>query len=105
MGGNRSRSRGKRGESLARLLLSERDYDVDDLTDGTSCADFIAVKHGRVYAVEVKCHKSINLPEFLSQARKQAGRKRWMLLAKLEGYRAFLVIASDIPPTVWRLKD
>jgi hypothetical protein len=103
--GNKSRRSGKTGEREAKKVLLDRDWEVDDLTDGTSCADFIATtKTGKVYAVEVKHHKSINIPAFVSQARSQAGRKRWLLMAHIYGTSSWLVYGADIPPTVWREK-
>jgi hypothetical protein len=106
MSGNRSRNTGKRGEREAKAILLDRDWEVDDLTDGTSCADFIATtKTGRVYAVEVKCHKSINVPAFTAQARAQAGRKRWLLMMHIYGSSDWLVVGSDVPYTVWRAKS
>lgn len=103
-GGKASRSRGKRGEQRARDLLTERDYEVHDLTDGTACADFLAIHAGKVWSVEVKNHKSINIPAFCGQARKQAGSKRWMVLAHIEGYASWLVLSSGMPPVVWHEK-
>lgn len=102
MSGSRSRSRGKRGEVLARDLLTNRDWEVDDLTDGASCADFTAIDgDGVAWSVEVKNTKAINVPAFLAQARKNAGRKRWMLLAHIDGTSSFLVMRQGHRPTCW----
>lgn len=106
MSGNRSRSRGKRGELSARDLLTSRDYEVDALTDGASCADFTAIdREGVAWSVEVKNTKSINVPAFLAQARSNAGRKQWMLMAHIEGTGSFLVLRQGHRPTCWHMEE
>ena len=105
MSGRASRSKGKRGEAAARLLLQERDFEVHDLTDGASCADFVAMRAGKTYMVEVKNTASIDVPRFVSQARSNCGRHgRWMLFAHLHGTSSWLVMRGDAPPTVWHAK-
>jgi len=105
MAGNYSRSKGKRAEAEAKLLLQERDYDVEDLTDGQACADFMAIRHKKVYRVEVKNHAKLDFAGFRRQAKAQAGKARWMLLCRVPDHPGtFYVEASDIPPTVWRRK-
>lgn len=105
MAGRTSRDRGKRGENEAEAVLIERGYEVLDTTDGKAICDFVATRHRKRYAVEVKHQKGINLEKFTAQAREQgkALRMPWLLMIRLPGHPyQFLVVASDIPPTVWR---
>jgi hypothetical protein len=103
MSGKASRDRGKRGEREAKLLLGDRDWLVDDLTDGVDCADFLALHpNGKTYSVEVKACRIINVPAFKAQAKRQAGKRPWLLMAKLDGSHAWLVCGTDIRYDVWR---
>lgn len=96
------RAKGRRGETEARLLLEGRDYMVDDLTAGLSTADLIATDSSGVsWVVEVKNQKSINLPEFLKQAKANAARRKWMLMCKLDGQGEWLVLRQGMNGTVW----
>lgn len=105
-GGASSRARGKRGESAARDLLRERDFDTDDLTDGAAVADFTAIdRNGVAWSVEAKNCKSIDVPRFVAQAKRQAGRKRWMVLAHIEGSSSWLCLRQGEKPTVWTANE
>lgn len=96
------RDKGKRGETAARALLESRDFDVDDLTDGQSCADFVAIDtDGIAWSVEVKNQVSIHPTRFRTQAKTNAGRKRWMVLAHIDGTSSWLVLRQAQKPDVW----
>jgi hypothetical protein len=102
MSGKPSRDRGKRGEREAKRLLQDRDWITDDLHDGAACADILATNpDGRVYVVEVKNCKLVNLPAFKGQAKRQAGKRPWLLMCKLEGSHSWLVCGTDIRYAVW----
>lgn len=102
MAGKASRSRGKRGESEAREVLTERGYEVIDTIDGIGICDIIAERNGRRYHVEVKHCRNIELEKFEAQARRQS-RGSWLVMARLPGYPyCFLVTSAHGVPTVWR---
>lgn len=105
MSGLRSRNRGKAGQREAEAVLTERDFIVMESAPGKEDCDFLAIRNGKTYAVEVKHQKLIQLDRFRAQAREQAARRKtaWLLMCRLAGHRnTFLVEGTDQLPTVWR---
>jgi Holliday junction resolvase-like predicted endonuclease len=103
-GGSHSRNKGKVGEREARDVLTERGFDIlADTTDGQACCDLIVQKGAHVYFVEVKNRASIDLCATEKQARRQAGKRRWLCMCRLAGYPlTFLVTGTDQLPVIWR---
>jgi hypothetical protein len=98
----RSRTKGRRGETEAKLLMQDRDWDVADLTSGISAEDFWATDtNGVTWSVEVKNRKLINIREFKAQAIRNAGKKPWMVMAKIEGCGEWLVVRKGCKSQVW----
>lgn len=107
----KSRTKGRQGESAAKMLLKDRDWIIiADCTSGIDTADLIAEKSFvGIYCIEVKCRKLINMPEFRKQARQNAKKikKKWMLMVKIEGSSSWLVEMQDHPKnyiTIWHDK-
>jgi len=72
--------------------------------------DFLGIApDGKVFAIEVKNHRLIDLGKFLPQARQQAARRKrveWLLACRLAGYpMTFLVLASDGTKAVWDIES
>jgi len=101
--GKQSRDKGKRGERAAKDLLTERDWTIlADTTAGLSTDDLVCQDpDGRVVSVEVKNTKMINVPAFVSQARENAKKNPWLLLCKIAGTRAWLVMGKGRLPGIW----
>lgn len=97
------RDKGKRGESDARLVLQERDYEVIPMRCGEKSEDIIAKKDGVTYSVEVKHQVSIHPKRFRGQAINQCRpHHRWMVMAHVDGYKAFVVLfQGDRRVHVW----
>ena len=85
MAGKSTRDKGRRGESEAKRLLAEKDWEIlADTTAGLATGDLIAQSpDGFIYDVEVKNRVEIHVPDFVGQAMKNAGKKRWMVMAKI----------------------
>ena len=97
-----SRSKGRRGETSARHLLESRDYTCEDLSAGRASCDILAIKNGIAHYVEVKNRQVINPVAFRKQAVKNCkSNGRWMVLAKIEGSRSWLVLRQGERPVVW----
>jgi Holliday junction resolvase-like predicted endonuclease len=100
-----SRSKGKRGEAEARNTLTDRDWIIlANTADGSEVEDIIARSpEGKVYSIEVKNTKQIDVPKVLAQARNNAGKKKidWMVMCKITQSRAWLVWAKGEQPKVW----
>ena len=77
MAGKKTRDKGRRGESEAKRLLTEKDWEIlADTTAGLSTGDLIAQSpDGLIYDVEVKNRVEIHVPHFVGQAMKSATRK------------------------------
>lgn len=103
MSGSRSRSKGRRGETAAKRLLQERDWDIlADTAAGISCADLFASRGGITYAVEVKNLEVIHPGKFRKQAIKNTPKScRWMVLAKIADTSSWLVMRQGERPCVW----
>ena len=104
------RRKGRAAESAFKRLLLDRDWTIEaDLSAGLKTADLLATSpEGRMYLVEVKNHKSITLPYFEAQARRQAAdtKRPWMLAVKVPGYDAWIVTRQDEPKIqLWRGKN
>ena len=98
-----SRRKGRAGESEAKNLLLDKDWDVADLTAGCSTEDFWATDpQGVTWSVEVKNRKVISIPTFRNQAITNAKKKPWMLMVKLEGLGEWLIIRKGKKSTVWK---
>lgn len=104
--GKSQRTKGRRGETICKQLLTDRDYQIlADTSAGVSQCDLLAMDElGTVWAVECKNTKSVNIPAYRKQAREQAGKLNWMLLAKIDGTSSWLVMGKDRNPVVWHEK-
>ena len=104
--GMRERRKGRRGETAAKRLLADHDYAIlADTAAGIATDDLVVQDDaGCVWSVEVKTRKSIEPALFAAQARKQAGKKRWMLLAHIDGTSSWLVMRKGMRPTCWHSK-
>lgn len=105
MGGKAARSKGRRGESAAKMLLTSRDWAVHDLTAGLATADLIAVDpHGKTWCVEVKATSSIAVVAHRRQAMEQGKRARlpWMLMSMVQGTGVWLVQRQGFDPVIWK---
>lgn len=104
--GKSQRDKGRRGESAAKLLLSDRDYTIlADTSAGISTDDLVVQSPcGQIVSVEVKNTKLIDLPRFVAQARKNAKKNRWMLLAKLDNTSSWLCLKQGEKPQIWHQK-
>ena len=103
-GGKAARSKGRRGETQVKNLLTGRDWVVHDLSAGLSSCDLLAADpDGRVWAVEVKATASITTAH-RSQAMAQGKKSRlpWMLVSVIHGTGCWLVQRQGFAPTVWR---
>jgi predicted RecB family endonuclease len=105
MAGKATRNKGKEGERAAKRLLVERDWTIKaDTTAGIATGDLIAESPtGAIYDIEVKNRIEINIRAFRGQAMKNAKKtkSRWMVLAKLDGERAWLVLRQGKQTTIW----
>lgn len=106
MSGASARRKGRRGETIAKRLLQDRDYTIlADTTAGISADDLIVQdKDGVVWSVEVKNQKTITPERFETQARlnrKSMTRQRWMVLAHIDGTSSWLVLRQGERPSVW----
>lgn len=74
------RDKGRRGESAARRLFQDHDYEVFARPRGESGDDFTAIdKDGKAWSVEVKNTKSIMF-SMLCQAKRNAPKGRGFIL-------------------------
>lgn len=109
MAGKTTRNKGKIGERTAKALLVDHDYSIiADTTAGLSTGDLVVkAPDGIVYDVEVKNRRIINVPMFLGQARKNAGRSKlaWMVMCKIETTSSWLVLRKGEKPTTWHEKQ
>ena len=107
MSGLQTRRKGRRGEAAAKRLLADHDYEVlADTTAGLCTDDLVArTVDGCVWSVEVKNCRNIQVTMFVGQARRQAGKKRWMLLCKIDQTGSWLVMRKGLKPTIWHEKE
>lgn len=106
MSGNASRSKGRRGESAFKNLLTSRDWTVADLSSGLASEDLLVIDgDGVTWACEVKNTMNI-LQAHYFQAKKQALKRkaRWMLANKLHGSSSWLVRRQGERPVIWHEK-
>ena len=105
--GKLSRSKGRRGETEAKHLLTDRDYTiVADTSAGINSEDLIvADAEGKIISVEVKNRKLIDIQNFILQARTNAKKYPWMLLCKIAGTSSWLVMGKNIKPVIWHSKE
>ena len=103
--GKSQRSKGRRGETQAKELLTDRDYTIlADTSAGVSQCDLLAqCPEGKVWAVEVKNTKSINVSAHRKQAIAQSGKLPWLLLCKIDGTSSWLVLRYGMT-AVWHEK-
>lgn len=103
MSGSRSRSKGRRGETAAKRLLQEHDWEVlADTSAGISSCDLVACKNGVIVAWEVKNREIIHAQEFTKQATRNAtGKMRWGVLAKIAGTSSWLCLRQGEKPVCW----
>lgn len=105
MGGKHSRSKGRRGESIVKTLLTDRDWHIcADLTAGISCADLLAYDPtGKQYSVECKNQKILDPTKWRRQSREQAKEHRmaWMLVYHVPGTSSWIVERANKRPVVW----
>ena len=103
MAGKSTRDKGRRGESEAKRLLVEKDWEIlADMTAGLATGDLIAQSpDGVIYDVEVKNRVEIHVPHFVGQAMKNSGKLRWMVMAKIANTNSWLCLAKSKKPWVW----
>ena len=104
MAGNKSRSKGRRGESAAKDLLTSRDWVVADLTSGLKSEDLLATDpDGKLWSVEVKNTLDI-LKKHRDQAQENAKKRKanWMLISHIPNTSSWLVQRCGHEPVVWR---
>ena len=108
MSGSRARSKGRNGERTAKRLLVDHDYTIiADTTAGLSTGDLVVQSpDGTIYDVEVKIRRVINVPLFLDQSRKNAGKSKlaWMVMCKIETTSSWLVLRKGEKPVTWHEK-
>jgi len=108
MAGSKTRNKGKIGERMAKKLLADHDFTIiADTTSGLETGDIVAQSpYGIVYDVEVKNRRQINIPLFVGQARKNAGKTKlaWMVMAKIENTSSWLIMRKGEKPTTWHEK-
>lgn len=103
MSGKASRSKGRRGETSVKTLLTQRDWTVHDLSAGLASADLLAADpDGQVWAVEVKATQAISTAH-RKQAMEQGKKARlpWMLVSTIHNTGCWLVQRQGKRPTVW----
>lgn len=105
--GMKERRKGRRGETAAKRLLADHDYTIlADTAAGIATDDLVVQDDsGCVWSVEVKTRVIINPALFTAQARQQAGRTRWMVLAHIHKTSSWLVMRKGMRPTVWHQKE
>lgn len=101
-----SRDKGKRGQREFASVLAGRGWEYMESPAGADEADFLGISpEGKIFAIEVKHHKQIDLGKFIRQAREQASRRKqaeWLLACRLDGFpMTFLVLSSDGTKAVW----
>jgi hypothetical protein len=104
MAGAATRSKGRRGETEAKLLLANRDWIVADLSAGISSEDLIAVDPDKnAWAVEVKNTLAISTMH-RKQAQEQAKKRKakWMLMSKIANTSCWLIQRQGYDPVVWK---
>lgn len=107
MSGNTSRSKGRRGETAFKNLLTARDWTVADLTSGLASEDLLVIDgDGITWACEVKNTMNIMQAHYF-QAKKQAAlrKARWMLANKIAGTKSWLVRRQGEKPVVWHEEE
>ncbi len=100
-----SRAKGRRGQGEFGNLLRERDWKVTATSCGIKQEDIVATDDlGVSWSWEVKKCRLINVPECLSQARRQADERgmRWALACHLHGTAHWLVFRQGHDPVTWR---
>ena len=107
MAGKQTRDKGRRGECEAKRLLTDRDWEIlADTTAGLATGDLVVKSpDGIVYDVEVKNRSQLNIPQFVGQAMKNAGKQRWMVMAKIANTSSWLCMAKSKKPWVWHGKE
>ena len=107
MTGRQSRAKGRQGETTARHMLEERDYECEDLSAGRASCDILACSSKGVwFSVEVKNRDVIPVLDARKQARQNAKRgTRWMTMCHIAGSRSWLVERQGERPTVWHERE
>lgn len=104
--GKLSRNKGRAGERAAKRLLEDRDYVIlADTTGGLSTDDLVVLcPAGKLYSVEVKNTKQIDVPKYRKQAQTNAKKNDWLLIMKIDQTRSWLVMGKNRVPVVWHEK-
>lgn len=104
--GRSQRNKGRRGESTAKQLLTDRDYEIlADTSSGLSTDDLVVMApDGKIWSVECKNTKLMDIPKFRSQAIRNAKKRAWMLLLKIDQTTSWLVLRKAEKPVVWHEK-
>lgn len=104
--GAKERSKGRRGETEAKLLLESRDWSVADLSAGLMTEDLlVTTPDGTSYCCEVKNTKTCQWAYYVAQAKRQAKARKlpWMLMIRIAGYPGtFVVLREGEQPVVWK---
>ena len=105
MSGTLSRNKGRRAETEAAHLLSERGFTIIELGPGRKSEDILAEDERGRWSCEVKNCRIWKLTDWRRQAKAQsrARNARWILLCRVPGYPStFYAEGTDLGPTVWR---
>lgn len=102
--GKFSRSKGKKAQAVAIELLKDRDFDVLEGNSGKATEDLWATKDGKLYSVEVKDRKLMDIFRWKKQAREQAKGKPWLLMCHIPSTSTWLIFFQGENPTLWRPK-
>jgi len=104
--GRSERNKGKRGQSEALDVLTERGYAIAELSAGRACEDLYGMDpHGNAVAIEVKNTAATRWAATRTQARDQARRRgcSWLVMHRVPGHPyTFVVEGADMRPVVWR---
>ena len=107
--GKMQRNKGRRGETMAKTLLTERDWTVVDLSAGCNDADLLAIcpETNITYLVEVKNQKLLKWEDWQRQAIEQGNKRKlpWMLMVKLPGYNSWIIARKNLQPSIWRGRE
>ena len=97
-----SRAKGRAGETKARHMWEDRDFTCEDMSGGRTSCDFLAIKDGTIWAVEVKDRAIIDMRCFRAQARMNAKKGiKWAVAAHIPDTRAWIIERQGTFPVLW----
>jgi Holliday junction resolvase-like predicted endonuclease len=97
------RSKGRRGEIIARHILEDNGYTVKDISQGISTCDLLAHKDGETLSVEVKNRNELAPIAFRTQARDNAkAGTRWAWMARIAGTQCWILEIKGRDPIIYK---